>query len=75
MFPPGLERSELAAIARQSRVRHDHPQMLWVIPPHRGIGRPARKIEEPNYSVISVWEKCITTVTAIPALLVTVCPN
>ena len=42
--------------------------MLWAIPPSRGIGRPARKIEEPNYCMISVWEKCITTVTAIPVL-------
>jgi hypothetical protein len=25
-----------------------------------------RKIEEPDYCMISVWEKCITTVTAIP---------
>jgi hypothetical protein len=65
----------LTAIIFQLRVRHGHPQMLWVISPRRGVGRPARKIEEPNYSVISVWEKCITTVTAIPALLVTVCPN
>ena len=31
----------------------------------RGVGRPARKIEQPDYSVISSWEKCITIVTAI----------
>jgi hypothetical protein len=37
--------------------------MLWAIPPSRGVGRPARKIEEPDYCMISVWEKCITTVT------------
>jgi len=42
--------------------------MLWAIPPHRGVSRPARKIEEPDYCMISVWEKCITTVTAIPVL-------
>jgi hypothetical protein len=42
--------------------------MLWAIQPSRGVGRPARKIEEPDYCMISVWEKCITTVTAIPVL-------
>src|SRR5882757_7838688 len=42
--------------------------MLWAIPPSRGVSRPARKIEEPDYCMISVWEKCITTVTAIPGL-------
>jgi hypothetical protein len=42
--------------------------MLWAIPPSRGVSRPARKIEEPDYCMISVWEKCITTVTAIPVL-------
>jgi hypothetical protein len=49
--------------------------MLWVIPPHRVVGRPARKIEKPDYRMISVWEKRITTVTAVPVLLVTVSPN
>jgi hypothetical protein len=62
-------------IALQSRFRHGHPQMLRAIPPSRGVGRPARKIEEPDYWIISVWEKRITTVTAIAVLLVTVCPN
>jgi hypothetical protein len=42
--------------------------MLWVIPPRRGVGRPATKLEEPDYCMISVWEKRITTVTAIPVL-------
>ena len=41
--------------------------MLWAMP-SRDVGRPARKIEEPDYCMISVWEKCITTVTAIPVL-------
>jgi hypothetical protein len=49
--------------------------MLWVISPRRGVGRPARKLEEPDYRTISVRKKRITTVTAIPVLRVTVCPN
>jgi hypothetical protein len=49
--------------------------MLWVISPRRGVGRPARKLEESDYRTISVREKRITTVTAIPVLWVTVCPN
>ena len=73
-FPHGLNGSSLAAIALQSRLHHGHPQMLWAIPPSRGVGRPAREIEELDYCMISVWEKCITTVTAIPVYLVTVCP-
>jgi len=48
--------------------------MLWVIQPSRGVGRPARKLEEPDYRTISVWEKCITIVTAILVLFETVCP-
>jgi hypothetical protein len=31
--------------------------MLWAMPPNRGVGRPARKIEEPDYCMISVREK------------------
>ena len=74
-FPHGLNGSRLAAIALQSRLHHGHPQMLWAMPPSLGVGRPARKIEEPDYSMISAWEKCVTTVTAIPVLSVTACPN
>jgi hypothetical protein len=61
--------------AWDSRLRHGHSQMLWVISPRRGVGRPARKLEEPDYWMISVWEKRITTVTAIPVLLLTICTN
>jgi hypothetical protein len=37
--------------------------------------RLARKIEEPDYCMVSAWDKRVTTVTAVPVLLVTVCPN
>ena len=42
--------------------------MLWAVP-SRGVGRPARKIEEPDYWMISAWEKRTTTVTAHPRFI------
>ena len=42
--------------------------MLWAMP-SRGVGRPARKIEEPDYWMISAWEKRTTTVTAHPRFI------
>jgi hypothetical protein len=68
MFPAWRNGSRLPAIALQSS------DFITVIrkpsapfrQPSRDVGFPVRKIEEPDYCMISVWEKCVTTVTAIP---------
>jgi hypothetical protein len=71
MFPALRNGSRLPAIALQSS------DFITVIrkpsapfrQPSRDVGFPSRKIEEPDYCMISVWEKCVTSVTLFPEFI------